>query len=77
MGFLSKRQFFEDILLNLMKKTEQEYVLSKFTDCIFITIKFDSWMSKGSHDIFVFVINFLGCDWEIFKNCLHNFFIFF
>jgi hypothetical protein len=53
MVFLSKRQFSQDILLNFMKKTKQEYVLSKFTDCIFITTKFDLWMFKGSHDIFL------------------------
>jgi hypothetical protein len=25
---------------------------------------FNLWMSKGAHDIFVFVIIFLGFDWQ-------------
>jgi hypothetical protein len=25
---------------------------------------FDLWMSKGAHDVFVLVINFLGLDWK-------------
>jgi hypothetical protein len=25
---------------------------------------FDLWMSKGAHDVFVLMINFLGSDWK-------------
>jgi hypothetical protein len=46
-----------------VKNTKQVYVLPKLGDCI-STTNFDLWMSKGAHDIFVFVINFLGFDWE-------------
>ncbi len=40
---------------------KQVYVLPKLGDCIFVT-SFDLWMSKGAHDIFALVINFLGFD---------------
>ncbi len=26
--------------------------------------RFDLWMSKGAHNIFALVINFLGFDWQ-------------
>jgi hypothetical protein len=34
--------------------------LPKLGNYISIAINFDLWMSKGAHDIFAFVINFLG-----------------
>ncbi len=62
--FPSKKQFSQEILPNLVEKTKQIYVLQKLTNCIFATTSFDLWMSKGAHDIFVLIINFLGCDWQ-------------
>jgi hypothetical protein len=38
------------------------YVLPKLEDCIIAN--FDLWMSKGAHDIFAFVINFLNFNWH-------------
>ncbi len=58
--FLSRKQFFQEILLNLAEKMKQVYVLPKLTNCIFTITSFDSWISKGEHDIFALVINFLG-----------------
>ncbi len=46
-----------------MEKTKQVYVLPTLTNCIFATT-FDLWMLKGVHDIFAFVINLLGFDWQ-------------
>ncbi len=43
---------------------KQVYVLPKLTYCIYATTSFDLWMSKGAQDIFAFVINFLGFDWQ-------------
>jgi hypothetical protein len=43
----------------MVKETKQVYVLPKLEDYI-STRSFDLWMSKGAHDIFVLVINFLG-----------------
>ncbi len=47
-----------------MEKTKQIYVLWKLTNFIFATTSFDLWMLKGANDIYVFVINFLGYDWQ-------------
>jgi hypothetical protein len=47
-----------------VEKTKQVYVLPKLIDCIYVTISFDLWMSKGAHDIFILVINFLGSHWQ-------------
>jgi hypothetical protein len=40
------------------------YVLPKLEDCISIIAKFDLWMSKGAHDIFALMINFLKFIWH-------------
>jgi hypothetical protein len=40
---------------------KQVYVLPKLGDYI-STRSFDLWMSKGTHNIFALVINFLGFD---------------
>ncbi len=45
--FLSKRQFFQEIVFNLMEKTKQKHVVPKLIDCIFTTCIFNLWMSKG------------------------------
>jgi hypothetical protein len=50
------------ILPNLVEKMKQVYGLPKLTDCTSTTIIFNLWMSKGAHDIFALVINFLGFD---------------
>jgi hypothetical protein len=63
--FLKKNS--QEILPNLVEKTKQIYVLPKLTNCIFATTTFDLWMLKGAHDIFTFVINFLGFDWQLKK----------
>ncbi len=47
-----------------MEKTKQIYVLPKLTNCICAIASFDLWMSKGAHDIFAFVVSFLGSDWQ-------------
>ncbi len=39
---------------------KQVYVLPKLGDCISISL--DLWMSKGAHNTFALVINFLGFD---------------
>ncbi len=64
MAFLSKRQFSQEVVFNLVEKTKQEHVMPQLIDCISTTCIFNLWMSKGGHDIFVFIINFLGYDWE-------------
>jgi hypothetical protein len=55
------RKLFHEILPNLVEKMKQIYVWLKLTNSI-STTSFDLWMSKGAHDVFTFVINFLGFD---------------
>jgi len=47
-----------------VEKTKEVYILPKLTNCFFSIASFDMWMSKGVHDIFAFVINLLGSDWQ-------------
>jgi hypothetical protein len=47
------------MFLELVEKTKLLYVLLVLTKFNFVT-SFDLWMSKGVHDIFAIVINFLG-----------------
>jgi hypothetical protein len=58
-----ENNFSNELLLELMEKTKQLYVLSTLKECHFLTTSFDMWMSKARHDIFTLVINFLGDDW--------------
>jgi hypothetical protein len=46
-----------------VEKTKQLYVLLVLANFNFATKSFDLWMSKGVHDIFAIVINFLRADW--------------
>jgi len=71
--FFSRKYFFQEILLNLVEKTKQVYVLPKLTNCMFSTTRVDLWMSKGMHDIFSFVINFLGSNWQPQKKTIDFF----
>jgi hypothetical protein len=47
-----------------VEKNEKKNVLAKLSDCISTTSSFDLWMSKGGHDIFDLVNNFLGFNWQ-------------
>ncbi len=63
--FLSQKTKIHEVLLKLVKKTKQVYVLPKLVDSISLTTSFDLWMSKGAHAIFTFVI-------LTFKNLINN-----
>ncbi len=62
-NFPSKRQFSQKILLGLMEKKNELYVLPTLAECHFATVSFDLWMSKRAYDVFTLVINFLNNDW--------------
>ncbi len=47
-----------------MEKTKETYVFPLLNDYSCATTCFDLWMSKGAHDVFVLVINFLGSNWK-------------
>ncbi len=61
--FPFKKTFVKEILLNLVKKTMNTYVVLTLVDCLSTTCTFDLWMFKGMHDVFV-AINFISNDWE-------------
>ncbi len=50
------KNFSNDVLLNLIEKIKQKYVLPLLNDCTTITTSFDFWMSKGACDIFALVV---------------------
>jgi hypothetical protein len=56
--FPSRIYFFNELLLGLVEKTKQLYVLLALLECHYVTTSFDLWMSKVGHDIFALVINF-------------------
>jgi hypothetical protein len=62
LNFLSKNQFLQEILLRLVKKTNQLYVVHALAKCHYATTSFDLWMFKGACDVFALVINFLSSD---------------
>jgi len=62
--FPSRKLFSNIILLELIQKTKETYVLPLLNDYSCVATNFDWWMSKGAHDVFVLVINFLGFDWK-------------
>jgi hypothetical protein len=58
--FPSRKMFSQEVLVDLVEKMKQEYVLIKLKQCYFATTSFDLWMSKGAHDVFALVISFLN-----------------
>ncbi len=48
-----------------MEITKEEYMLLKLKQCYYATTSFDLWMSKGAHDVFALVINFLNEEWQL------------
>jgi hypothetical protein len=62
-AFPSSKMFSQEVLVDLVEKTKQEYVLPKLKQCYFATTSFDLWMPKGAHDVFALEINFLSEKW--------------
>jgi hypothetical protein len=50
------------MILKLVEKTKQLYVLPTLPKCNFLTASLDLWISKGAHHICALVISFLGVD---------------
>jgi hypothetical protein len=53
------------VLSGLVEKTMLTYVHLALANYISTTCTFDLWMSKGAHDVFVIVINFMSSKWEL------------
>jgi preprotein translocase subunit SecB len=62
--FPSKKKCVDDVLSGLVEKTMLTYVHLALADYISTTCTFDLWISKGVHDVFIIVINFLSSKWE-------------
>jgi hypothetical protein len=62
-NFPSRQQFSLEILLGLVEKIRELYVLLALVECDTTTSNFNLWMSKGVYDMFALVLNFLGNDW--------------
>ncbi len=60
--FPSKKHFPQDILLGLVEKTNQLYIVLALIVSYSTTINFDFWMSKGAYNVFALMINFLNND---------------
>jgi hypothetical protein len=65
--FPSKKKKIEEILPSLVEKTMimTTHVQVALADYLSTTYTFDLWMSKGAHDVFVVVVNFISSDWEL------------
>jgi hypothetical protein len=62
--FPSREMFSQETLVDVVDKTKQKYMLPKLKQCYYATISFDLWMSKGAHDVFALMINFLNEGWQ-------------
>jgi hypothetical protein len=62
--FPFQKLFSNIILLELVEKIKETYVLPLLNDCNCAIANFDLWMSKCRHDVFVLVIIFLKFDWK-------------
>ncbi len=54
----------QEILPRLVEKTSQQYVLPALAGYFSAIASFNLWMSKGAHDVFALMINFLNNDWQ-------------
>lgn len=62
--FPSRRSFCEDVIPRMVDRCMQEYVYPFLRTCVSCTLTFDLWMSRGTQDTFVLVVNFLNETWE-------------
>ncbi len=62
-----RKKKIEEILPSLVEKTMimTTHVQVALADYLSTTYTFDLWMSKGAHDVFVVVVNFISSDWEL------------
>jgi hypothetical protein len=63
LNFPSKRQISQDILLGLVEKTNELYVVPALVECHYVIASFDLWMFKGIYNVFALVIIFSSSDW--------------
>jgi hypothetical protein len=62
--FHKKKKVSQEVLVDLVEKTKQEYMFFKLKQCYYAAVSFHFWMSKGAHDVFALVISFLNGRWQ-------------
>jgi hypothetical protein len=53
------------MLLDVVDKTNNKYVLPSFTSCATCTFPFHLWMLQAKYDIFAMVVNLIDNSWEL------------
>ncbi len=48
------------MLLDLIGKTKQTYVLLVLAKCVYVIMSFYLWIYKRAHDVFALIVDFLG-----------------
>jgi len=61
--FPPRKMFSQEVVVDLVEKTKQKYVLPKLKQCYSTTTSFDLFTSKGAHDVVALVISFLSEKW--------------
>jgi hypothetical protein len=57
--FSFKKTFNQELLVDLIEKTKQKYVLPILRNYVFTSANFALWMFKGMHDVFCISCEFL------------------
>jgi hypothetical protein len=60
----SRRQFSNKVILSMVKKTMEHHFFPTLANAIVVRTTFDLWMSQGSFDKFVMVVNYINKKWE-------------
>jgi len=58
--FPSKQQFSNKVIPSMVNKTMEHHVFPTLVDATIVKITFDLWMSRGSFDKFVMVVNYIN-----------------
>jgi hypothetical protein len=53
-----------EVLLNIVSKTKEKYVIPSLSSCVIYIAIFYLWMSHARHDIFAMVVIFINDVWE-------------
>lgn len=64
LGFPSQMTLSKEILPSMVTRCVNLYVQPSLDVTPTITATFDLWMSKGHHDTYTLIINFLLVDWK-------------
>ncbi len=59
-----QKGFIEEVFPTLVNKALTKFMQPASAKCLTTTYNFDLWMSKGVHDVFVVVVNFLFTAWK-------------